>query len=135
MTQYFSSSTNLNTLQMSMGLNYSCWLAPTASVSVLSCAGDNSYGQSVPPNSWTSSIAHVSVNQTHLCASNFGGVLKCWGDDTIRNTFPPNQSSYLVSSNCTAETFSCSVNVEKDISCWGDQSVQTPNDQALLVKC
>jgi len=78
-------------LAVDSGISHECELLDGG---VVSCIGDNTYGQlDVPPS--TSVFVDIAAGDNHTCALDLDGVVVCWGDNTYGQSTPPRPGGFV----------------------------------------
>ncbi|MFN0180234.1 MAG: PKD domain-containing protein [Gemmatimonadales bacterium] len=98
---------------------------------VLSCWGDDTYGQVSQVPSGT--FSRVSVGFSHSCAVRSNGTVTCWGRNNFGETAAPAGSYQDVSAGFN---HSCGLEPDSSIRCWGlvtiDQSTPPTTNRAPI---
>ena len=104
--------------QVSVAEDHSCGLQGFTPV----CWGDDSVGQSTPPNTTMSSIA---AGYLFSCGVKPDQTIVCWGDNTYGQSTPP---SGTFSQVVAGSVHACGLRTDNSIACWGvnDHGQATP---------
>ena len=86
----------------------------------VACWGDNSFGQSSPPEGQFSA---VSAGDRYSCGIRTDNALACWGESTHRGS-PPEGEFAAVS---LSARHACAVRADGTVACWGDNSAGQSN--------
>ena len=82
--------------------------------SLVSCRGNNFYGQADPP---AGGFVSVSGGQWHTCGVRTDGNVECWGNNSDGQTDPPTGVFVAVSGG---GHHSCGLRTGGAVECWGD---------------
>ena len=87
---------------------------------VVSCIGDNSYGQlEVPPSA--SVYVGIAAGDNHTCALTLEGMVVCWGDDTFGQSTPPRPGGFVDIDADDNYSLAHLAELEDEAPlCWGD---------------
>jgi hypothetical protein len=96
---------------LTAGSYHTCRVEATGT---LTCWGDNTYGQSVPPSG---TFTRVSAGSVHNCAIRTNGTLACWGwNNSGQINAPPGTYRDVAASS---EQHTCAIRTDFTMDCWG----------------
>ncbi|MCC5954285.1 MAG: S-layer homology domain-containing protein [Acidimicrobiia bacterium] len=101
------------TPQLSGGEEHTCGVHADGAVS---CWGDNTAGQSMPPEG---AFVAVAAGGRHTCGVLDDGSLSCWGDDTHGQATPPPGTFTAVTAGTN---HTCAIANDATLDCWGDNT-------------
>ena len=103
------------------GLSHACGRTTSG---LMSCWGDNTYGQSTPPVAPGGGYVDHAAGYLHTCAVRaIDGGVDCWGDDTYGQSSPPASFASAVIQVELGERHSCVLLSDGTAECWGDNSL------------
>ena len=91
---------------------------------VISCWGDNTHGQAMPP---AGAYSYISVGTDYSCAIRSDQALACWGDNTDGRTDPPAGAFTAIAAG---PLHPCAISADGAIACWGRSNVSYPGGGA-----
>ena len=113
------------------GRTHGCAVASDGS---LSCWGEDTAGETVPPSG---TFVAVAAAKYFSCAIRSDGSLVCWGDNTSGQSSPPTGvfTDLAVGSSMEipSKAHGCALSDDGKVTCWGDNFVgqTTPPDQTF----
>jgi hypothetical protein len=95
----------------------------------LTCWGDNSNGEAVPP---AGSFTAITMTWNHGCALAADGHVACWGRDP---STPPSGAFAQVATGAAAQAHSCGLRPNGVVECWGDNNFggSTPPEGTFIL--
>jgi|GEM_PF-3352350 len=84
---------------------------------LVSCWGNNEYGQLTVPKNLTD-VASLALGNRHACALRSSGSVSCWGDNNAGQTDVPTNLGTTVQISSEDRT-TCSLSSVGKVSCWG----------------
>jgi alpha-tubulin suppressor-like RCC1 family protein len=94
---------------------------------VLSCWGDNSFGQTNVPSGI---FKDVAAGSRHSCALTLGGQAACWGDNSQGQSTPPSGRFKIIEA---MGDHSCAVNFDGLATCWGTATGTPPAAEFVTI--
>lgn len=100
---------------LEVGRGFACGINSSGAVE---CYGDDTHGQSTPPQGVYSDLSLNSSYYSHGCAIEVGGNIQCWGYYSASQT-PPAGTFQTVE---VGDDHSCALDQTGAIQCWGNDS-------------